>query len=67
MPHCESCGEWVSTDFARVFGDEDGTVDACLNCETQVRIRDGAAHPDGEPDIPRTQYAASPRYTRRNV
>lgn len=32
MPACATCGGYVSTDFVRVFGDNDRTVRACLTC-----------------------------------
>lgn len=44
---CEGCGEHVTTDFARVFGDNDDRVHACHNCVDQNEILRGAA---GDPD-----------------
>lgn len=38
---CENCGEYVTKQFARVFGDESGTVHACMNCSTGRQLRNG--------------------------
>lgn len=43
MPDCESCGSFVSADFARVFGNNDDTVQACLECTSMTEIIDGGA------------------------
>jgi len=40
MPQCEGCGAFVSSDFARVMGDNDGNVHGCLECHDRVDIRD---------------------------
>lgn len=40
---CRSCDTYVSADFARVFGDNDDTIHACLNCTTLAALRDGQA------------------------
>lgn len=32
MHTCSNCGSVVSTDFVRVFGRPDGSVDACHAC-----------------------------------
>ncbi|WP_425601071.1 DUF7563 family protein [Halosolutus halophilus] len=34
MPICTRCESQVSLDFARVYGDGDGTVDWCPRCRT---------------------------------
>jgi len=34
MAECEGCGSFVSAEFARVMGDNDGTVHACIECGT---------------------------------
>jgi hypothetical protein len=39
---CQSCGNHVSRDFARVFGNNDGEVWACRDCTTATAIRGGA-------------------------
>ena len=38
MPKCENCGEHISEQFKRVFGDESGTVYACVNCSANAGI-----------------------------
>lgn len=40
---CLSCDTYVSADFARVFGNNDDTIYACLNCTTLADLRDGQA------------------------
>jgi hypothetical protein len=40
MATCDRCGAFVSTDFARVFGKNDGTIDGCLDC-TEGRVVGG--------------------------
>jgi len=40
MPACEGCGAFVSSDFARVMGDNDGNVHGCLECADRTAIRD---------------------------
>ena len=48
MNTCESCSEPVSTQFARVFGDSDGTLWACQSCSTTRDLQQGAgAAPTG--------------------
>ena len=32
--HCEKCGEHVTPQFSRVFGDNDDTVHGYVNCST---------------------------------
>lgn len=43
MPECNNCGAFVTPDFARVFGDNDGEVFGCLECQTATDVKDGAA------------------------
>lgn len=37
MPRCTGCHDWVSRDFARVFGDNHDKVHACPNCTARSR------------------------------
>lgn len=37
MPYCE-CGEHVTPDFVRVFGDPEGDVLGCLACAEQHEL-----------------------------
>jgi hypothetical protein len=39
MSHCTYCDTFVSTDFVRVFGDENGRVYACPNCTANAGIQ----------------------------
>jgi hypothetical protein len=32
MATCDRCGAFVSADFVRVFGTNDGSVRGCLDC-----------------------------------
>jgi len=43
MRSCESCGSEVSSDYARVFGDNQGQVHACPDCRSQSAVLNGAA------------------------
>lgn len=38
---CSNCGEHVSQDFVRVYGDNDGEVYGCLSCLTTRDLRKG--------------------------
>ena len=40
---CENCGEYVTKQFVRVFGANDGSVYGCMNCSTGRDLRDGGA------------------------
>lgn len=42
MPRCNHCGAHVSERFARVFGDENGTLRACLSCSANAGIAEVA-------------------------
>jgi hypothetical protein len=39
MSQCTYCDAFVSTDFVRVFGDENGRVYACPNCTANAGIQ----------------------------
>jgi len=39
---CENCGEYVTKQFVRVFGANDGSVYGCMNCLTGRDLREGA-------------------------
>lgn len=38
---CNNCGEFVTRQFVRVFGDNAGEVYGCLSCGTARDLRDG--------------------------
>lgn len=38
---CENCGEYVTKQFVRVFGANDGSLYGCMNCSTGRDLRDG--------------------------
>lgn len=40
---CKNCGEYVTKQFIRVFGANDGCVYGCMNCSTGSELRDGGA------------------------
>ncbi|SDQ74328.1 DUF7563 family protein [Halopelagius longus] len=43
MYTCNNCDEFVTRDFVRVFGDEDGRVFGCPSCATTADLHAGAA------------------------
>ena len=40
---CQSCGSFVTRDFARVFGNNQNEVYACLECTTSTEVKRGGA------------------------
>lgn len=40
MPTCDGCGEYVTSDFIRVFG-VNGEVNACPACSTYSELQEG--------------------------
>ena len=40
---CAHCGSHVTTDFRRVYGDDDNRVYRCQHCDNLIRIRAGSA------------------------
>lgn len=45
---CEACGSFVTTAFARVFGDNEDRVHGCPECLRIRDIREGEpAYPEG--------------------
>ncbi len=38
---CETCGSYVTKQFVRVFGGNDGSVYGCMNCTTGRDLREG--------------------------
>lgn len=43
MPRCESCGQFVSSNFVRVFGTNEGDVYGCPECLSQRSLYYGEA------------------------
>ena len=43
---CQNCGNSVTLQFRRVFGDNDNVVHGCPDCSTYRELKDGA-HLDG--------------------
>lgn len=41
MPHCETCGGFVTKDFERVFGDNSDSVQGCMRCCDRTAVREG--------------------------
>lgn len=39
---CRNCGSYVTSAFARVFGDNNDRVHACLECSTMRALRTGS-------------------------
>lgn len=40
---CQDCGEPVSSDFRRIFGNDDGIAFACMDCAGATAVKRGAA------------------------
>ncbi|WP_423986535.1 DUF7563 family protein [Haladaptatus sp.] len=40
---CQSCGNFVTPDFAHVFGDNQNSVHGCLNCMDGTAVKNGQA------------------------
>jgi len=38
---CNNCGSYVTKQFVRVFGANDGSVYGCMNCSTGRQLREG--------------------------
>ena len=45
---CQNCGETVTLQFARVFGDNSDVPHGCPECMTYRRLKHEAAYPGGE-------------------
>ena len=43
MNRCQNCNSYISFRFARVFGNNDDQVHACINCTNLNALRDGNA------------------------
>ena len=43
---CQSCGSFVTRDFARVFGNNHNEVFGCLECMTATEVKKGGARAD---------------------
>lgn len=43
MPNCQRCGSFVSTDFIRVFGGNDGELFGCIECAAVIELYEGNA------------------------
>jgi len=44
---CNNCGSYVTKQFIRVFGSNNGELYGCMNCMTGRQVRDGetSVHP----------------------
>ena len=49
---CQNCGERVSSEYARVFGNDSNELHACSNCSTQRAVARGAAVDDDRDGTP---------------
>lgn len=48
VSECQNCGAFVTDEFARVFGSNDGAVHGCLDCMDATKVRNGVpAQPQG--------------------
>lgn len=41
---CQNCGAFVTTQFARVFGDNEDKVHGCFDCMSATRVKNGHAN-----------------------
>ena len=41
MPECQNCGEFVTREFAKVFGTNDDEVHGCLDCLGGTAVKNG--------------------------
>lgn len=48
MAECKSCGEFVTDDYVRVFGDNDGNIFDCRNCRARSSRGDDDEDESGE-------------------
>ena len=53
MPACTACGSHLTTDYVRVFGDNDGTIDACPHCPPRGARQSGATTPAASESVAR--------------
>lgn len=52
VSECQNCGEPVSSRFARVFGNNQNEVHACLECATEKELYRGSGRaPDVDTSI----------------
>lgn len=49
MPECRGCGAFVSRDFVRVFGDNRGRVEGCVDCLSARDLTEGATAAEADP------------------
>ncbi|WP_138006582.1 DUF7563 family protein [Halalkalirubrum salinum] len=40
---CQHCDSHVTTDFCRVYGDQNDRVHRCTACDSLIRLREGSA------------------------
>lgn len=45
MPQCLTCGDHVTVQFARVFGDNEDTVHSCMGCAPNAEL---GSRPEGD-------------------
>ena len=43
MPECNRCGTFVTSQFTRVFGDNEDEVYGCFDCLPMKELADGVA------------------------
>lgn len=41
MPECQNCGSFVTSDFVRVFGNNESEVFGCIACHTVSDLHSG--------------------------
>lgn len=52
MATCSNCGAFVTADYVRVFGDNDGTVHGCPDCTALRYLTEGVGAMETGADPP---------------
>jgi hypothetical protein len=51
VPECRRCGSFVTQEFTRVFGDNEGQVDGCVDCRSTRELTSGVTGRETAADI----------------
>lgn len=56
MATCDNCGTFVTATYARVFGDNDGSVQGCPDCTALRYLTEGGTASDADADTQSRQW-----------